>query len=177
MIDEDLGFITADLFEERKRQIARVDEARAAMQDALRTLRLDSLMASVVAECGDHAVYRYPNHEELGLSVETLASDEPSSKEEVLKKIESANEESRARNGQIALLLETYRLSNDDADKVRSELRGHARTIVEARLRVLQIDDLRLILLSSDPSPGTTAADVAKMFCGTAGESSGRPIL
>ena len=163
---EVLRSLADSLEEERKKQAAAFDEAKKSLHDELRVLKLQEILNATKLNCGGEVSFQYPDPEDLGISLEDLDSADAGVQTRVDSILQSASEDSRKRKGHIGLLLTTFGLDPAAVENHRHKARESGRTIVESFLRIQQIDDLKLALISV-PSPAMRSPDeIARMFCG-----------
>jgi hypothetical protein len=154
------------LQEDRNKQVAALDEAKKSLHEELRVLKLQDILVATRLDCGSDVTYQYPDPDELGISLEDLDSDNAGVQARVDSNVESANEDSRKRKGHIGLLLTTFGLDAEAIDIHRCKARESGRAIVKAMLRIQQIDDLILPLLSVPAGAEMSPTEIAQMFCG-----------
>jgi hypothetical protein len=144
----------SDLVEQRRRLADTRNESQHEFQ------RLAALSA-VLSDCGANVSYQYPTLEDLGLTADEVASNDPSVQSRVANTLNEAGDRSLDENGHIEYLLGAYGLMSEEQIRARKE--ALARSYVEMTLKIQQIDALILVLLSADPA--SSPSNLAKAFC------------
>ena len=62
--------------EERQRSVAKFDELQGSLRTLAREERLDEYLTAIASQCGSCISYEYPTIGDLGISIETITSDE-----------------------------------------------------------------------------------------------------
>ena len=121
---EVLTALMHSLREQRKQKAASMNEAKSSLHEELRILKLQEILNATKFDCGGEISYQYPDPEELGISLEDLDSADAGVQARIASILENANEESRKRKGQIALLLTTFGLDPEAIENHRCKAQG-----------------------------------------------------
>ena len=164
-MEDELKMLFDKLNKERERQAANLNDAKASLRTLVSTIWLNDLLSSIGCECGNDISYQYPTSEELGISIEELASDQPAAKNDVDKKLMIASEDSKRRKGHLDFLLKTFGHDQNEIADLRNSANKLANEIIECYMRLVQIDCLTLPLLNVDPNAGVSIKQIADVFC------------
>jgi len=160
----ELTLLFALLTKEREQQATKLTAAKAMLRTLVSRIGLDVLLTLIATKCGNDISYRYPKFDDLGITVDLLASDEPAAIKQIDKSLALAVQESLQRKGHIRLLLNTFKSDNDETVALRIQATQLANDIIECCLRISQIDILTPLLLNNTGGE-MSMSQIADLFC------------